>query len=104
MARSEKARPRQRSVFEPRRETGKDFDHSLQHEMNNHLTGILVNAELLLESAILFSGTARKRLQTIIQLAEEMRNLIEKADQRPLSAREGSPRETAGGRESGQED
>ena len=72
----DRGQPATRSVFEP-----EDFGETLRHELNNPLTGILGNAELLLaeirrrtdgrlpEAALL-------RLETITNLAMRMRETI----------------------------
>lgn len=53
-----------------------EFGHYLRHEINNPLTGILVNAELLLDSTEGFSAALRKRLKTIIEQCIGLRKLI----------------------------
>ena len=53
-----------------------EFGHYLRHEINNPLTGILVNAELLLDSPEMVSAAGRKRLQTIIDQSIGLRKLI----------------------------
>lgn len=53
-----------------------EFGHYLRHEINNPLTGILVNAELLLDSTEGFSAALRKRLKTIVEQCIGLRKLI----------------------------
>jgi signal transduction histidine kinase len=68
----EQARP----SYEP-----EDFGETLRHELNNPLTGILGNAELLLAEIRRRSdehmlGVAQQRLETITNLAVRMRETI----------------------------
>lgn len=54
----------------------------LRHELNNPLTGILGNAELLLAEAGARPEKTRERLATIIQLAVRLRDLVRDLEQR----------------------
>jgi signal transduction histidine kinase len=53
-----------------------DFGELLRHEVNNPLTGILGNAELLLKHRNEFSPHAVDRLETIATLAVRLRETI----------------------------
>ncbi len=53
-----------------------DFGEILRHELNNPLTGILGNAELLLARQEQFSTAAVRRLETIAELAVRMRETV----------------------------
>jgi CheY-like chemotaxis protein len=53
-----------------------DFGELLRHEVNNPLTGILGNAELLLERRSQFPPYAVARLETIAELAVRLRETI----------------------------
>lgn len=71
-----------------------EFGHYLRHEINNPLTGILVNAELLLDSAEGFSAASRKRLQTIIGQCIGLRKLIQTIEEKiPAGGLPGPPAE-----------
>jgi len=58
----------------------RDFDEVLRHELNNPLTGILGNAELLLLEArrgkLDLPLQTRQRLETIVELAVRMRETV----------------------------
>jgi signal transduction histidine kinase len=63
-----------------------DFGETLRHELNNPLTGILGNAELLLAEirgpdGQRLSGAAQQRLETIADLAVRMRETIRRLSQ-----------------------
>src|SRR5580704_3456984 len=64
----------------PQEETASDFGALLRHELNNPLTGILGNAELLLEDrrGIKFELPVhvQQRLETIATLAVRMRETV----------------------------
>ena len=68
---------------------GDDFGEVLRHELNNPLTGILGNAELLLARRERFSALDTQRLQTVVDLAvrlrETIRRLTNSWDNRPPS-------------------
>jgi len=57
-----------------------DFGTVLRHELNNPLTGILGNAELLLADVrrknLELPGVAQARLETIAELAVRMRETV----------------------------
>ena len=59
---------------------GKDFGEVLRHELNNPLTGILGNAELLLVELrrhnLELPAQAEARLETIAALAVRMRETV----------------------------
>lgn len=65
---------------EPGTGEGWDFGTVLRHELNNPLTGILGNAELLLAEArrknLELPGAALARLETIAELAVRMRETV----------------------------
>ncbi len=72
----DRSQPAARSIFEP-----EDFGETLRHELNNPLTGILGNAELLLaeirrRSDGQLPDAALPRLETITDLAMRMRETI----------------------------
>ncbi len=48
----------------------------LRHEINNPLTGILGNSELILASGARLPADVRRRVETIIELAVRLRNLV----------------------------
>ena len=58
----------------------RDFGEVLRHELNNPLTGILGNAELLLMAVrrknLELPGAAEQRLETIATLAVRMRETV----------------------------
>lgn len=58
----------------------RDFGEVLRHELNNPLTGILGNAELLLiavrQKSLELPGPAEQRLETIATLAVRMRETV----------------------------
>jgi|SRR5579864_7149343 len=58
------------------RERAKDFGEMLRHEVNNPLTGILGNAEMLLKLRAEMPQHAVARLQTIAELAVRLRETI----------------------------
>jgi signal transduction histidine kinase len=53
----------------------------LRHEINNPLTGILGNAELVLEASEELDPVLRQRLETIVSLAVRLRDLIRNLEQ-----------------------
>ncbi len=53
----------------------------LRHEINNPLTGILGNAELVLEAGEELNPMLRQRLETIVQLAVRLRDLVRNLEQ-----------------------
>ena len=67
---------------EPEENTGAswDFGMVLRHELNNPLTGILGNAELLLADVrrknLELPGVVQARLETIAELAVRMRETV----------------------------
>lgn len=57
-------------------ETSTDLSEIFRHEINNPLTGILGNAELLLTHRDRLPATDGQRLQTIVELAVRLRETI----------------------------
>lgn len=53
----------------------------LRHEINNPLTGILGNAELVLAAGPTLSPEVRRRVETIVELAVRLRNLVRNLEQ-----------------------
>jgi signal transduction histidine kinase len=53
-----------------------DFGETLRHEVNNPLTGILGNAEMLLAKRDQLPSSAIERLETIAQLAVRLRETV----------------------------
>jgi signal transduction histidine kinase len=64
------------STIEFPRASGDDFGEILRHEVNNPLTGILGNTELLLAQRDRLPAAAVERLQTIAELAVRLRETI----------------------------
>ena len=60
----------------PGREPAEDFGELLRHEVNNPLTGILGNAELLLARRDRLPAAAVERLETIAELAVRLRETV----------------------------
>lgn len=60
----------------PRRAKSEDFGELLRHEVNNPLTGILGNAELLLARRDHLPPGAVERLETIAELAVRLRETV----------------------------
>jgi signal transduction histidine kinase len=60
----------------PVEEFGADFGEILRHEVNNPLTGILGNAELLLARGNKLPAATVVRLQTIAELAVRLRETV----------------------------
>lgn len=58
------------------RERSRDFGEMLRHEVNNPLTGILGNAEMLLKLRAELPPSAIARLETIAELAVRLRETI----------------------------
>jgi signal transduction histidine kinase len=58
-----------------------DFAEVLRHEINNPLTGILGNAELLLAHREKLPASATQRLETIVDLAVRLRETIRRISQ-----------------------
>ena len=58
-----------------------DFAGILRHEINNPLTGILGNAELLLTHREKLPASATQRLETIVDLAVRLRETIRRISQ-----------------------
>ena len=64
-----------------------DLREIFRHEINNPLTGILGNAELLLAHGDRLPGPERQRIRTIVQLAVRLREAV----RRMTEAQEQSP-------------
>jgi signal transduction histidine kinase len=60
----------------PNEESDADFGEILRHELNNPLTGILGNAELLLARRTKLPPATVARLQTIAELAVRLRETV----------------------------
>jgi signal transduction histidine kinase len=60
----------------PHNESAGDFGEILRHEVNNPLTGILGNTELLLARREVLPPGAVERLQTIAELAVRLRETV----------------------------
>lgn len=75
----------------PRAGLPDDLATIFRHEINNPLTGILGNAELLLSHGARLPATDMQRLQTVVELAvrlrETIRRLSDAWESRPQSAR-----------------
>lgn len=54
----------------------------LRHEINNPLTGVLGNAELVLGEGAALSDKARRRVQTIVELAVRLRDVVRNLETR----------------------
>jgi signal transduction histidine kinase len=76
----------------------RDFGEVLRHELNNPLTGILGNAELLLLEArrgkLDLQPQTLQRLQTITELAVRMRETVRILSDRWEAVGAGSPEDT----------
>ena len=74
----------------PWAEFSADIGEIFRHEINNPLTGILGNAELLLAHHANLSSVETQRLQTVVDLAvrlrETVRRLSNACDRQPVSA------------------
>lgn len=79
----------------PRSESSEaDFEavgRILRHEINNPLTGILGNSELILESRAQLPSEVRQRVETIISLAVRLRDLIRNLEQVVNNLTDSSP-------------
>jgi len=80
----------------PWAELSGDLREIFRHEINNPLTGILGNAELLLARRAQFSAVDAQRLQTIVDLAVRLREMVRRLsdawENQPLHAgRQASP-------------
>ena len=75
----------------PWAEFSADIGEIFRHEINNPLTGILGNAELLLAHHANLSAVETQRLQTVVDLAvrlrETVRRLSNACDRQPVSLR-----------------
>jgi len=54
----------------------------IRHELNNPLTGILGNAELILTEDAALAEKTRRRLKTIIELAVRLRDVLRELEER----------------------
>ncbi len=64
------------SVSSPWSEMSEDVAEIFRHEINNPLTGILGNAELLLSHGVRLPAADTQRLQTVVDLAVRLRETI----------------------------
>ena len=62
----------------------------LRHEINNPLTGILGNAELVLAGSDGLSADVRRRVETIVGLAVRLRDVVRNLEQ-VVNERTGQP-------------
>jgi signal transduction histidine kinase len=67
---------------------GETFGELLRHEMNNPLTGILGNAELLLEKRHRLPPSVVTQIETIAQLALRLRETVQRLSEMWESTRE----------------
>jgi signal transduction histidine kinase len=63
-------------LVSPSEEWSTDFGEILRHEVNNPLTGILGNAEMLLARRDRLPASAIERLETIAHLAVRLREIV----------------------------
>ena len=75
-------------VLQRRSVLREELGRLVRHEINNPLTGVLGNAELILAEAKELSPEARTRLETIVQLAVRMRDVVKTLEGR-LRRRQG---------------
>ena len=73
-----------------------DFGEILRHEVNNPLTGILGNAEMLLARRDRLPASAVERLETIAHLAVRLRETVRRLSSAAESRQAGSWRERRG--------
>jgi len=73
-ARGEEQLRRAAEEFEARLAEFADLAARVRHEINNPLTGLIGQAQLLLREEL--SDTARRRVQTIEQLANRIRDTV----------------------------
>jgi signal transduction histidine kinase len=64
------------SLGPPLRAFGEDLGEIFRHEINNPLTGILGNAELLLAHSDRFSPIETQRIRTVVELAVRLRETV----------------------------
>lgn len=69
------------SLGPPWAELPADFAEILRHEINNPLTGILGNAELLLAHRETLPAVAAQRLETVVDLAVRLRETVRRLSQ-----------------------
>jgi signal transduction histidine kinase len=85
------------TIGPPWAEFSADIGEIFRHEINNPLTGILGNAELLLAHRDHFSAMEIQRLQTVVDLAVRMRETIRRVSNAwdrqgtPLNSRDTQP-------------
>jgi len=77
-----------------------DVAEIFRHEINNPLTGILGNAELLLSHGVRLPAADTQRLQTVVDLAvrlrETIRRLSDAWDRQPRLPKSSAPRSASG--------
>ena len=87
----------------PHDELAGDFGEILRHEVNNPLTGILGNTELLLARRDRLPPAAVERLQTIAELAVRLRETVRRLsstwEERPVLVHPGKNRSIEAGRQ-----
>jgi signal transduction histidine kinase len=64
------------SSLRPSRACSEDLGEIFRHEINNPLTGILGNAELLLAHSDRFSAIETQRIRTVVDLAVRLRETV----------------------------
>ncbi|MGH9736659.1 MAG: histidine kinase dimerization/phospho-acceptor domain-containing protein [Candidatus Acidiferrales bacterium] len=62
--------------------SGDDMGEIFRHEINNPLTGILGNAELLLAHSEKFPAAETQRIRTVVELAVRLRETVRKVSDR----------------------
>jgi signal transduction histidine kinase len=84
----------------PWREMPEDVAEIFRHEINNPLTGILGNAELLLSHGVRLPAADTQRLQTVVDLAvrlrETIRRLSDAWDNQTRVPKSAAPRSASG--------
>jgi signal transduction histidine kinase len=74
----------------PLAEMPEDVAEIFRHEINNPLTGILGNAELLLSHGVRLPAADTQRLQTVVDLAVRLRDVWDSQTRLPKSSAPGS--------------
>jgi len=84
MGRVKHPRPGEGLRRRPREKSGSpaDLARVIRHEVNNPLTGILGNAELILAEGAGLPEKTRERLTTIIYLAVRLRDVLRELEER----------------------
>lgn len=63
-------------------DSGEDMGEIFRHEINNPLTGILGNAELLLAHSDKFPAAETQRIRTVVELAVRLREAVRRVSDR----------------------